>query len=386
MSMLSSRRPSQTLLGLDLQPDAARLVALGLTRQGQLVLEHCACEPMAPGCLVDGRVDNFDALTETVSRLLRRSGVRAVQVAMALPEAAVIMRRITLPQTLAGEELQTRVRSEAERLFPVPLQELYLDHAVLEPRGALWAAQDGAAHAPWTAQRAQDADPMDLLLVAARRERVRELQALAEAVGLKPVAVDVAAFAARRAVRDLMARCPPGPGLAGARADRLAGSHQRPHAEPIVALLDLRADRVDWQLLRGDELVHADQHLRHDLGGVGTQDPTGVGLQWAQALAPALSQASMAVGPLNALWLTGEVDHCADLARALSDLLACPCRVVNPFEGMVHRRPPTWRFTRARLAPDTLGAHGAQEVTAPQELAASAYLQACGLALRGFQS
>lgn len=377
MPLLSPRRPSQAPLGLDLQPDAARLVALGRTSRGQLVLEHCACEPMAPACLVDGRVDNFDALTQTVSRLLRRSGVRAVHVAMALPEAAVIVRRITLPQMLAAEELQTRVRSEAERLIPVPLQEVYLDYAVLEPRAAL-AAQDGSAHTPWPVRRVQDADPMDLLLVAARRERVRELQALAEAVGLKAVAVDVAAFAARRAVRHLMARSMSRP--AGAGADGLADP--RPRAEPIVALLDLRADRVDWQLLRGDELIHANQHLRHDLGGVSTQDHAGAGLEWAQALAPALSQASMAAGPLDALWLMGAVDHCADLAQALSDLLACPCRVANPFEGMVHRRPPAWRITRARRAWD---AQGAQGVTAPQESAASAYLQACGLALRGFQ-
>lgn len=373
MSFLSPHRQPQPLLGLDLQADAARLVALGRTRQGQQVLEHCACEPMDPGWMVEGRMDNFDAVTQAVSRLLRRTRVRAVNVAMALPEAAVITRRITLSRALAAGHLEARVRAEAERLIPFPLQEVYLDYGVLEPRAPA-IAPNGPPSAPWPTQQVQDADLMDLLLVAARRERVRELQALAEAVGLKPVVVDVAAFAARRAVRHLMSRC--APERAGVMPDAIAREPAR--GEPVLALLDLRADRVDWQLLRGDELVHEYQHARHSTGGPGAPVEAGVGPSLARDLAPALSQAlaSKVAGRIDALWLTGEVGNCAGLAEALAGLLGCPCRVVNPFEGMVHRRSPPWRLARARRE---------QEWPAPQEGAAAAYLQACGLALRRFQ-
>jgi type IV pilus assembly protein PilM len=373
MSFLSPHRQPESLLGLDLQADAARLVVLGRTRQGQQVLEHCACEPMDPGWMVEGRMDNFDAVTQAVSRLLRRTRVRAVNVAMALPEAAVITRRITLPRALAAEHLEARVRSEAERLIPFPLQEVYLDYGVLEPR-ATAIAPNGPPSAAWPTRQVQDADLMDLLLVAARRERVRELQALAEAVGLKPVVVDVAAFAARRAVRHLMSRCPPE--RAGATPDAIADEPAR--GEPVMALLDLRADRVDWQLLRGDELVHEHQQARHSVGEPGGLAQIGAGPILARDLAPALSQALTrgTGGRLDALWLTGEVGYCAGLAEALADLLNCPCRVLNPFEGMVHRRAPPWRFARARRE---------QGGRAPHEAEAAAYLQACGLALRSFQ-
>jgi type IV pilus assembly protein PilM len=374
MSFLSPHRQPEPLLGLDLQADAARLVVLGRTRQGQQVLEHCACEPMGPGWLVEGRVDNFDAVTQAVSRLLRRTRVRAVNVAMALPEAAVITRRITLPRALAAEHLEARVRSEAERLIPFPLQEVYLDYGVLEPRVPA-IAPNGPPHAPWPARQGEDADSMDLLLVAARRERVRDLQALAEAVGLKPVVVDVAAFAARRAVRHLMSRC--APERAGVTPDAIADEPAR--GAPVLALLDLRVDRVDWQLLRGDELVHEHQHARYFAADSGTLVEAGGGPSLARDLAPALSQAlaSKLGGRIDALWLTGEVGQCAGLAAALVDLLGCPCRVVNPFEGMVHRRAPPWRLARARREQAWLAT--------PQEGAAAAYLQACGLALRRFQ-
>lgn len=373
MSFLSPHRQSQALLGLDLQADAARLVVLGRTRQGQPVLEHCACEPMGAGWMVDGRIANFDAVTQAVARLLGRTRVRAVNVAMALPQAAVITRRIRLPRVLAAEPLDARVRSEAERLIPFPLQEVYLDYGLLESRVAA-STPVGPAHAPWPALQVQDEGPLDLLLVAARRERVRELQALAEAVGLKPVAVDVAAFAVRRAVRHLMSRCPPE--RVGATPDAMAGEPAR--GEPVLALLDLHADRVDWQLLRGDELVHENQHARHSVGEPGGLARSSAGPSLARDLAPALSQALTrgTGGRLDALWLTGEVGEGAVLAEALEDLMGCPCRVANPFEGMAHRRSPPWRFARARREQ---GRH------APHEAEAAAYLQACGLALRSFQ-
>jgi type IV pilus assembly protein PilM len=204
---------------------------------------------------------------------------------------------------------------------------------------------------------------MDLLLVAARRERVRDLQALAEAVGLKPVVVDVAEFAARRAVRQLLAVCP------RARVGRCV--------EPTFAVLDLRADRIAWRLSRGDEVLHDNECAWSPVAPAlpGETDPalevaTGLALAWSSALA------SDTGARIEAIWLTGEVNNGTGLATALAGLLGCPCRVANPFEGMAHRRAPPWRIAH--------GTRGAAS-TAPATGAASAYLPACGLALRRFQ-
>lgn len=359
MLFLSPHRQPEPLLGLDLQADAVRLVALGRTRQGRQTLEHCACEPLAPGWVAEGRIDHFEAVAEAVSRLLRRTRVHTVKVAMALPEAAVITRRITLPRAMTPESLQARVRSEAEQLIPFPLQEVYLDYGVLAPD----AASPGAPPARWVAQEAQGADRMDLLLVAARRERVRDLQALAEAVGLKPVLVDVADFAARRAVRHLLAACV---------QTRMGAS-----VEPTLAVLDLRTDRIVWRLLQGDEVLH-DKEFAWDPTAPAVPGETDPVLAVAGGLAHAMSSA-LASGTgarIEAAWLTGEVGNCTGLAEALAGFLGCPCRVANPFEGMLHRRSPPWRIVRGTRGPGW---------AAPETGAASAYLPACGLALRRFQ-
>ncbi|MDF3822805.1 pilus assembly protein PilM [Leptospira sp. 96542] len=273
-----------------------------------------------------------------------------------------------MPRMRVSEELEARLRSEAEQLIPFPLQEVYLDYAM---RGADAALTPSA---PASAPRAPGADRMDVLLVAARRERVRDLQALAAAVGLQPVAVDVADFAARRAVWHLMARCAP--------------ARTRTSGVPTLAVLDLRADRVVWQCLQGDEVVHEGECMREPSGGddAGEARPEpGVAEALAQALTgfPNDSWSGPGSGPfpgaadgrIEALWLTGAVEGCGGLAAALAGLLGCPCRVANPFEGMSRRRQPPWRRGR--------GAVSAWDE--PQAGAATAYLPACGLALRSFQ-
>jgi type IV pilus assembly protein PilM len=401
VSYLSPHRQPEPLLGLDLQSDAVRLVALGRNRQGHPLLEHCACEPLAPGWLVEGRIEQFEAVTQAVSRLLHRAHVRTRQVAMALPEAAVITKRLTLPRALTAEALDARVRAEAEQCLPFPLQEVYLDYGLPEP------GTDAISPSPQSGPLLQDGwdgdrmgvrtnGQMAVLLVAARRERVRDLQALAEAVGLQAVAVDVADFAVRRALRHLLAQRTP------AQTD--GAVHPRPGAAPTMALFDLRADQIGWSLVRGDEIVHEGVQAWPSVASPsaapateGTADASSLASALAEALtrersgawingehAMALTQTGVAGGPgsmatgteagIDLAWLTGQVDRCAGLDGALAQALGCPCRVANPFEGMLRRRPP-WRIRR--------GARAWVEA-APEADTAPAYLRACGLALRRF--
>ncbi|MFO6419955.1 type IV pilus biogenesis protein PilM [Hylemonella sp. W303a] len=383
----SSRRRSAPILGLDLQPDAVRLVALAQTRDGLPTLEQRACEPLSPAWMVEGRIDDFTAVTQAVSRLLRRARPRTDQVALALPEAAVITRRIRLPQLSSRDHLEARVRMEAEQFLPFPLQEVYLDYGVVTRRTATVQAAGQPKH-----DDARRVQPVDVLLVAARRERVRDLQALAEAVGLEPVAVDVATFAARRAMLHLLARSKPAPApdLAPSAAVALTAR----------AVLELRADRMVWWLVRGGQIV--DEGECAGAPGAAPEPHGDLALAWAVArdVAQALTHAHDVEGhpqhhpqhfpqghlplgsgttSLEAVWLIGEPQSCAAWVDPLARLLACPCRVVNPFEGMPHRRQPPWRI--ARRSRKGLAAQG----PAPETDMDWAYLQACGLALRQFQ-
>ena len=165
--LLFKRYPAP-LLGIDISSSSVKLVELGRRREGDWVLERCAIEPLESGCVTDGSIENFDAVAEAVRRVVRRSGSRTRQVALALPSSAVITKKITLPDGLTERELEERVEIEAHQYIPFSLAEVSLDFCVIGPGGP--AATD-----------------VEVLIAASPKEKVQDRQGLAEAAGLKAV-------------------------------------------------------------------------------------------------------------------------------------------------------------------------------------------------------
>lgn len=185
---LFSREPAP-LLGLDVSASSVKVVELGRNRAGQLVLEHCAIEPLERGWIVDGNIDKFDEVADAVRRVVRKSSSKTKNVAMSLPASAVITKKITLPGGLSEAELEIQVESEANQYIPFSLDEVSLDFCVI-----------GANEA--------SAGDVDVLIAASRKEKVQDRQGLAEAAGLKAVVVDIEPYASRMACARLMEHLP----------------------------------------------------------------------------------------------------------------------------------------------------------------------------------
>jgi type IV pilus assembly protein PilM len=94
-------RQSAPLLGLDISSSSVKLVELGRDKSGALVLERCAIEPLERGWISDGNVEKFDEVAEAMKRVVKKSGSRTRNVAMALPPSAVITKKIVLPGGLS---------------------------------------------------------------------------------------------------------------------------------------------------------------------------------------------------------------------------------------------------------------------------------------------
>ncbi|MEG1453985.1 MAG: pilus assembly protein PilM, partial [Comamonas sp.] len=92
---LFSRQPA-SLLGIDISSSSIKLVELGRDASGTLVLERCCIEPLERGWIADGNIEKFDEVAEALRRLVKKSGTRSKNVAMALPPSAVITKRISL--------------------------------------------------------------------------------------------------------------------------------------------------------------------------------------------------------------------------------------------------------------------------------------------------
>ena len=165
------RRHQIPVLGVDVSPSGIRIMEL--VREGKnFRVTHYAQEPVPSGALRDGSFSQMELLTESLRRALKRSGTRLRTAAMALPSGAVIKKMLTLPASLYDEEMEMQVEAEASQTLPFSLDEISLDFVTVGP---------SATHEGY----------VDVMLVAARKERIDERLTLADAAGLRPMVIDV---------------------------------------------------------------------------------------------------------------------------------------------------------------------------------------------------
>ena len=158
------------------------------------MLERFASEPFEKGWITDGQIEKFDEVAAAVKRVVSKSGTKTKQVVMAMPQSAVITKKIMLPAGLREEEMELQVESEANQYIPFSLDEVSLDFCVIGPSPT-------------------SAGDVEVLIAASRRDRVQDRQGLAEAAGLKPVVLDIESHASRLA----MSRVVAGPAQRGPR-------------------------------------------------------------------------------------------------------------------------------------------------------------------------
>lgn len=83
---------------------------------------------------------------------------------MALPPSAVITKKIVLPGGMTDQELEMQVETEANQYIPFPLDEVSLDFCIVGP----------STNSP---------GDVEVLIAASRREKVQDIQGLAELWG-----------------------------------------------------------------------------------------------------------------------------------------------------------------------------------------------------------
>jgi type IV pilus assembly protein PilM len=343
------------MMGLDISSSSVKMVELSQDKSGNLVLEHCAIVPLERGWITDGNIEKFDEVADAVRRLIKKSGTKTKNVAMALPPSAVITKKIILPGGLSDQELEMQVEAEANQYIPFPLDEVSLDFCIVGPSS-------------------NSTGDIEVLIAASRREKVQDIQGLAEAAGLKPVIVDVESYASRLATGRLIEGLP------------------NQGQDSIVALFEVGALTTSMQVIRNDEILYdRDQAF----GGAQLTQlivrQYGFSLEEAESkkrsgelpddyestvLLPFLDSMVQEVGRALQFFFTSTPHNRVDYVMLAGGSAALPgltaavtqhttfaCSVVNPFEGM--EMGSSIRLKKmAREAPS--------------------YLTSCGLALRRF--
>ncbi|MEW6293296.1 MAG: pilus assembly protein PilM [Pseudomonadota bacterium] len=210
---------ARSLVGLNISSSAVKMVELSGGRGGDYQLECYAIEPLPEGAVMDGNISNHDGVTEAIARCWKRLDTATKYVAMALPAAAVITKKIILPAGLRESAMEVQVESEANQYIPFTLEEVNLDFQVIGPTPT-------------------DPDEVEVLIAASRKEGVEDRVACAEAAKLKPVVMDVESYATLAAFELVR--------------DQFSGST----AERIFALVDIGANAMKVTVMRGDQQIY----------------------------------------------------------------------------------------------------------------------------------
>ncbi|MCA1586647.1 MAG: pilus assembly protein PilM, partial [Acidobacteria bacterium] len=172
-------RRAKNLVGLDIGSSAVKAIELKPAGTGYRVAA-IGVEPVPPDSIVDGAIIDSAAVSDAVRRLFENKAFRSKDVAASLSGNSVIVKKITLP-VMTAQELAESIYWEAEQYVPFDIQDVNLDYEVLE--GAAPGAQGN----------------MEVLLVAAKKDKIADYTGVITQAGRTPVLVDVDAFALQNA-------------------------------------------------------------------------------------------------------------------------------------------------------------------------------------------
>lgn len=346
---------SRPLIGVDVSSSAVKMLELADSGKGMRRVERYAITPLPKDAVQEGAITKMEIVEAAVREAWKLLDTKTRDVAMALPSSSVITKRIMLPGNATDAEIETQVNAEANQVASFPLGDVSLDYQILGPN-------------------AKNPAENDALLVLARRERVEERVALAEAAGLKTVIMDVDAFATLTAYEQMAFQLPE------------QGNGQ------IIAIVDIGANSTHVNVLNDNQTVYQREHAlggntltseisrRFDLPVEEAEDAKRKGLlpdsYESEVLQPFLDSVAQEIGRALQLFFSAtsfqRVDHI---------LLAGGCAAIPGLDDVVHSKMQTSTLIANPFSKMAVSSHVKARQLASE---APSLFVACGLALRRF--
>src|SRR5882762_1011489 len=172
---------AKTVVGLDIGSSAVKAVELKPSGKGYRVTAFGA-EPVPADAIVDGAIIDAGSVADAIRRVFDgNKAFKTKDVCASLSGNAVIVKKISLP-VMTDAELAESIYWEAEQYIPFDIQDVNLDYQILDPGTG-----------------PESKGTMEVLLVAAKKDKIADYTGVIAAAGRVPVIVDVDAFALQNA-------------------------------------------------------------------------------------------------------------------------------------------------------------------------------------------
>jgi type IV pilus assembly protein PilM len=183
MALSLRKNNSRGSVGLDI--DGRFLAAV--QADGDSIVNAASME-LPEGLVREGEVGDSDGLSEAIKEFASKSGMGR-NVRLGVANQQIVVRLVELPRIENVAEREAAIRFQAAEAIAMPLDDAVLDHQV----ASYTAAPDGS-------------ERMQVVLVAARRAMIESYVEAVKKAGLKPMGIDLDAFAL---VRVLARNAPP---------------------------------------------------------------------------------------------------------------------------------------------------------------------------------
>lgn len=198
---------SKQVVGLDIGSSSVKAVELKKSGKG-VDLVHLGVETLPPEMVVDGAIVDAGAVTNAIVQLFTQHKIKTKTIATSVSGHSVIVKRLTMTG-MNEADLHDAIQNEAAQHIPFDIQEVHMDYQVLE-------GDETTAN-------------MDVLLVAAKKDKVLNYTYVVSMANRTPSVVDIDAFALQNCYE----------------------YNYEPEATQTVALLNIGASVMNINLVRG---------------------------------------------------------------------------------------------------------------------------------------
>lgn len=161
-------------VGLDIGSRSIK-VAEAEEKKKRWVLKKFGIIDIETGLIEDGSIRNPEKVAEAIRELFKANRIKETNAAISVGGYSVIVKNITI-QTMEESQLRETIQFEAEQYIPFDINDVNLDFQIL-------------------GENPENANQMDVVLVAAKKELVQDYVNLVQSAGLNPCIMDVDAFA-----------------------------------------------------------------------------------------------------------------------------------------------------------------------------------------------
>lgn len=177
------------LIGVDISSSAVKMVELSSPSKGVYRLEGYSVAAIAKDAVVEGNISGLEQVSESIRLAWKLLNTRERRAALALPSSAVITKKVFMQAGLREDEMESQVEGEANQYIPFSLDEVNIDFQVIGPA-------------------VNNADEVEVLIAASRKEKIEDRVAAAEDGGLKVIVMDVETYATEAAYTLIASQLP----------------------------------------------------------------------------------------------------------------------------------------------------------------------------------